>query len=133
MTTSATSQFEESNDLQDIDLTVLDFLLSLKKPGAPDPRKRIIAIYLESAPKLMDSIRGAFAASDSGSLRKAAHSLKSSSYNVGANGLGSICGELEQLAKAGPLDDEGGLMDRAETSFKAVIASLEEALRRMSQ
>jgi HPt (histidine-containing phosphotransfer) domain-containing protein len=133
MTTSVNNQFEERNDLQEIDLTVLDVLLALKKPGAPDPRRRIIAIYLESAPQLMDSIRGAYAASDRGSLRKAAHSLKSSSYNVGAKGLGSICGELEQLAKVGPLDEEGGLMDRAETSFKAVMASMEEALRRMSQ
>jgi HPt (histidine-containing phosphotransfer) domain-containing protein len=133
MSTSGNNQFEERSDLQEIDLTVLDALLSLKKPGASDPRRRIVAIYLESAPKLMDSIRGAFAVSDRGSLRKSAHSLKSSSYNVGANGLGSICGELEQLAMAGPLDDEGGLMDRAETSFKAVMASLEEALQRMSQ
>jgi HPt (histidine-containing phosphotransfer) domain-containing protein len=133
MTTSGNNQFEERNDLQEIDLTVLDVLLSLKKPGAPDPRRRIIAIYLESAPKLMDSIRGAFAVSDRGSLRKSAHSLKSSSYNVGARCLGSICGELEQLAKTGPLDDEGGLMERAETSFKAVMASLEEALRQMPQ
>jgi HPt (histidine-containing phosphotransfer) domain-containing protein len=133
MTTSGNKQFVERNDLSEIDLTVLDVLLALKKPGAPDPRRRIIAIYLESAPKLMDSIRDAYAASDKGPLRKAAHSLKSSSYNVGAKGLGEICGELERLAKAGPLDEEGGLMERAETSFKAVIASMEEALRQMPQ
>jgi HPt (histidine-containing phosphotransfer) domain-containing protein len=122
----------DQRDQGEVDLSVLDALLALRKPGAPDPRRRIIAIYMDSAPKLMDAIMAALAASDSTSLKEAAHSLKSASMNVGAKAFGAICADLERIATAGSLDDAGGLAEKAETSFKAVMASLEGALRSMS-
>ena len=123
---------ENPKDQDIIEWSVLDALLAFKKPGAPDPRRRVIAIYLDSAPKLMETILASFAGSDSASLKKAAHSLKSASMNVGANGLGNICAALERIPMEGPLDGGGELIENAETSYKAVMASLEEALRRMS-
>jgi HPt (histidine-containing phosphotransfer) domain-containing protein len=133
MTSSENPGIGDQRDQGEVDLSVLDALLALRKPGAPDPRRRVITIYMDSAPKLMEAIRKAFAASDETSLKKAAHSLKSASMNVGAKGLGAICADLEGLAMAVSLDDAGGLIQRAETSYKEVIASMEEALRRMSQ
>jgi two-component system, sensor histidine kinase len=131
MTSEEAIKAGESTTSNEIDLSVLDGLLALSKPGSPDPRKRIIAIYIDSSAKLMEAIRSAFTASDPSVLKKAAHSLKSSSMNVGAIGLGTICSDLELLAKTGPLDEAGGLLERAETSYKAVIASMEEALLNM--
>jgi len=45
---------------------------------------KIITIYLQTTPKLLQDLREAVAASDAQAMRKAAHSLKSSSANVGA-------------------------------------------------
>jgi len=123
---------ENPKDRDIIEWSVLDALLALRKPGAPDPRRRVIAIYIDSAPKLMETILASFAGSDSASLKKAAHSLKSASMNVGAKGLGNICAALERIAMEGTLYGGGELIEKAETSYKAVMASLEEALRSMS-
>jgi hypothetical protein len=42
-----------------IDWSVLEEYLAFRKPGKPDPRRRIISIYLDSSPALMDAIKTA--------------------------------------------------------------------------
>ncbi len=112
-----------------IDWSQLDALLALRKPGGPDPRVRLMTLYLTSSPELMDGIRAAVAASDGPSLAKAAHSLKSSSLNLGAMGLGASCAELEQIGKANALQDAHAVLEKAERDFVAVCAAFSEAMR----
>ena len=114
-----------------VEWSVLDEFLAFRKPGAPDPRRRIITIYLDSAPMLMEAMITAISAADGTSLTKAAHSLKSSSMNVGAGGLGSLCAELERTGKAGSIEEAKNLVDRAEMQYAAVIAALKDALQQM--
>ena len=114
-----------------IEWSVLDEFLAFRKPGGPDPRRRIITIYLDSAPMLMEAMKTAISAEDGTSLTKAAHSLKSSSMNVGAKGLGSLCAELERTGKAGFIEEAKNLVDRVEIQYAAAIAALKDALQQM--
>ncbi|MFO1424594.1 MAG: response regulator [Candidatus Competibacteraceae bacterium] len=79
--------------------SALDQIRALQRPGAPDLLGKIIGLYLESSPKLLRQMREAVTAEDGEALRQAAHSLKSSSANLGATQLAAVCKELEQRGR----------------------------------
>ena len=116
-----------------VDWSVLDEFLAFRKPGAPDPRRRIITIYLDSAPMLMEAMKTAISAADGALLTKAAHSLKSSSMNVGAKGLGSLCAELERTGKAGSIEEAKNLVESLETQYAHVTSALRDSLQQMDK
>lgn len=80
--------------------------------GEADPEliRDLIHTYLEDAPKLLADLRRAAAREDADGLRRAAHTLKSSSVMFGAEVLSEHCRELEEMARAGQTGaDRGGL------------------------
>jgi HPt (histidine-containing phosphotransfer) domain-containing protein len=111
-----------------VDWSVLDSLRILQQPGKPDLRKKLMTVYLDSSPGLMEGIRSAIASRNGEALGNCAHSLKSSSMSLGATGLGEICSRLEQLGRAGSLDEAPELLERAETRFTAVTSAFRRAL-----
>lgn len=131
MTTTTDPGNGDSMQKSVIEWSVLDELLAFRKPGGPDPRRRIITIYLDSAPKLMEAIKTAINAADGTLVFKSAHALKSSSMNVGALGLGSLCAELERLGKADSIEEAKKLFDCVETLYAAVTAALQDASEQM--
>ena len=65
-------------------------------------------------------MHSALQTADSESLAKAAHSLKSSSLNMGATALGELCASLEKIGKSGTTAETGDLFARAELEYAAV-------------
>ena len=114
-----------------IDWSVLDQFLEFRKPGGPDPRRRIITIYLDSSPMLMEAIKTAINGADGSLLSKSAHSLKSSSMNVGAGSLGSLCAELERTGKTGAIVEAKNLVERLKKQYTDASAALHDALQEM--
>jgi HPt (histidine-containing phosphotransfer) domain-containing protein len=131
MTTTTDPGNGDSMQKSVIEWSVLDELLAFRKPGGPDPRRRIITIYLDSSPMLMEAIKTAISGADGTLLTKSAHSLKSSSMNVGALGLGLLCAELERTGKADSIEEAKNLFDRVETQYAAVTAALQHASQQM--
>jgi len=78
-----------------VDPGVLDRIRALERDGATGLLARLIGLYLQGTPALVERMRQAIAADDDGALRAAAHSLKSSSANIGALKLRDLCRELE--------------------------------------
>jgi HPt (histidine-containing phosphotransfer) domain-containing protein len=111
-----------------IDWNALKAFQALGKPGGPDPRVRLINVFLGSSPGLLEKMRAALRASDPESLAKAAHSMKSSSMNMGATGLGLLCAELEKIGRNNTMADAGRLLARAEIQYGAVAAAFRAAL-----
>jgi len=62
---------------------------------------------------------------DAGAVRREAHSLKSSSANLGATGLVALARELETLGRAGRLEDVPALTERAQRMYERVREKLE--------
>ena len=87
---------------------------------------RIIALYLEDAPRLIAQLERAVVGNDPIALRVAAHTLKSSSANVGARTLSDAARELEHGARDGTLDKPEALVARIVTEFAQVKRALLE-------
>ena len=116
-----------------IDWSVMEDYLAYRKPGAPDPRRRIIRIYLDSSPALMEAIKTAVNGADGTLITKSGHSLKSCSMQLGAGGLGSLCAELERAGRVGDIEEAKTVVARLETHHAAVTAALEDALQQMEK
>src|SRR5439155_135227 len=67
-----------------IDPNALQALRALQRPGRPNVLVRIIDMFNSDAPRLLGEMQIAADASDGEALRHAAHTLKSTSANVGA-------------------------------------------------
>jgi HPt (histidine-containing phosphotransfer) domain-containing protein len=64
-------------------------------------------------------------------LQAFAHSLKSSSANVGAVVLSEICKSLEMACRNNTLDDSDPYIKAIECEFVKVKSALEEEIRRL--
>jgi CheY-like chemotaxis protein/HPt (histidine-containing phosphotransfer) domain-containing protein len=87
-----------------LDEQVLKDLESFSDDEHPDFLQTVIIQFLEDQTKHVAAVEAAIAEKDPLALRKAAHSLKGSSLNVGARALASSAMELEKLGTAGTLD-----------------------------
>ncbi len=92
----------------------------------------LVDTYLEEGTSLVDRLRAAAAAGAAATdeLMRAAHSLKSSSLNVGALTLGERCRSLESEARSGPVADASRRVDEIAACFDdastALLAEREE-------
>ena len=91
---------------------------------------RIVAVYLEDAPRLIAQLERAAASNDPIALRVAAHTLKSSSANVGATTLADAARDLEHGARDGTLANPTTAVARIVGEFAQVRAALQATLPR---
>jgi len=113
-----------------LDRDALDNIRALDKSGGSAVLHRVIGIYLKSAPKLVHAMRGAADAGDAAALGNAAHSLKSSSLNVGAAKLGALCREIEVAAQSNPPAAPAALVAAAESDYLRVAQLLGAELKK---
>ena len=88
----------------------------------------IIALYLEDAPRLIAQLERAVVGNDPIALRVAAHTLKSSSANVGATTLSEAARDLEHGARDGTLAKPEALVARIVGEFARVRTALQAKL-----
>ena len=125
---SAPEEQAEATRLDTIDRKVLDTLRSLRRGKAPDLLPKVLHMYLNHAPQLLNTIRDAVAHSDAPALQRAAHSLKSSSANVGAMQLAAFSKEMEALGKAQQVAQAVSLLATMEAEYTMVEAALQGEL-----
>lgn len=92
--------------------------------------KKLITIYLSSAPEFQMRIEHAIEAADSDALVKAAHTFKSSASNVGAELLADICRQLEEYGDKSQLSRATELLAEMQNESRRVITALEELLEK---
>jgi len=83
--------------IQTVDLAILVSFDEAQEPGEPDFVVELIDLYLAEAPRFFTSIRDGLANDDWLSAKRAAHSLRGSSSNLGILQMSVIAGALEQL------------------------------------
>jgi|GEM_PF-4886847 len=88
-----------------LDFNALDRIRALQRSGAPNILNKVITLYLENTPKLLDTMRDAVARCDCAAMRRAAHTCKSNSANLGAFRMSSLCEEIEQYARDGKYEE----------------------------
>jgi len=110
--------------LDHLNYETLENLRSMVKEGQPNLLEKVIRIYMESSPKLMETIRHSISLGDAAAMQGAAHSLKSTSGNLGAMMLAEMCKELEAMGRAGTTDNAILLLPLLEDEYKRVCEAL---------
>ncbi len=99
-------------------------LFALVGEDEPELMAELIQIYSNEGVELMNSLREAIAAGDANKLNQAAHSLKSSSGNLGATQLASLCQTLEQQGKDNDLTNSAATFVQVEAEYQRVMMAL---------
>ncbi len=86
----------------------------------------LIAAYCDETPQLLAQLRLALRDNDAAALRQAAHSIKSTSYTLGALSLGDLAKELEMMGRAGDLIGAQTKMDRLADEYDRVQLALKD-------
>lgn len=107
-----------------IDMSFLNNIKSMQRPGRPNLVNKVIEEYVSSSLRLIDDIRRGIAKGDATALRNAAHSLKSSSANVGASSLAAVCRQIETIGLAGAVEGAETLFNQIEILHPRVCAFL---------
>lgn len=90
---------------------------------------RIVTVFLEDAPQLIAQLERAALAPDFPALREAAHSLKSSSANLGAMALSAAAKRIELGARMETLDRPAVAVAILLEEFERAKAALQQRLR----
>src|SRR5439155_50931 len=78
---------------------------------------RAINFYLVESPKLIQKLKQAAAANDAPEIVRSAHSLKSSSANLGASVLSRYCEDIEASARRADAEEACKLFAKIETEY----------------
>jgi CheY-like chemotaxis protein len=113
-----------------INLHALDNIRALSPDRGGALVQRVVKAYVGDTPQHLATMRNAIAVLDTGSLRKVAHSLKSSSANVGAEALAAMCKDMENLGRADSTEGASGILTDMEQEFQAVRHSLSAILEK---
>jgi HPt (histidine-containing phosphotransfer) domain-containing protein len=110
-----------------IDPHAIDALRELN-PGDSSFLRDLIQIFLEDAPLRLAEIDGALAAGDARKLMIAAHSLKGSSANFGADQFRRQCEAIEHCARQGVLAPVPAQLPALREEYARVAAELQALL-----
>lgn len=109
-----------------LDPTPLNAIRDLEQAGSDGLLGTIVDLFLAQSIELGDQIRSAVDAGDASDLREAAHSLKSSSANVGAMRVSALCYDLEVAGRDDAMDNAAALSDRLALEINEANAALTE-------
>lgn len=127
----ATSSEADSDNLEGVlDEEVLENLRDLQMEGEPDLLSELAGIFLADCPARLQELQAASATQDASALTHSAHTLKSSSGNMGANNLSKLCAQVEECGRTNNLHDVpellSQLMREAERAQKALQQEIEK-------
>lgn len=115
-----------------VNRSALDNIRSLSRDSGDALVHKVVTAYMGDTPRHLHALRQALGGLDAESVRRVAHSLKSSSANIGAARLATLCRELEQLGRAGSVDGAAPLLYDMEREFVSVRQSLHALLEKES-
>ena len=104
----------------------LDNIRAMQQPGAASILNKVIGIYLQHSPQLVQKIHQAVASGEGETLMESAHSLKSSSANLGAMQLSTLARELEQLGREGNAAAAAELLESLDAQLQQVCDALQD-------
>lgn len=118
----------KSEEASVLDLATLDAIRDLGGSKGAAVLDRIIRDYLEEAPRQIEEIEKAIASADLDALRRVAHSLGSSSANLGTVGFARVCKELENIGRSGTIKVASEWVADLQARYEEVKAALTEQL-----
>lgn len=118
----------EENNSSVLNQTLLDQIRSLDPSGGDEITRKIMRAFLDSSEGYMQGIEDAIVNEDAESLRRFAHTLKSSSANIGAEKLSELFKQLEKSGQAGEPIHVKALHEDILQHYQQVISEVREIL-----
>ena len=94
---------------------------------------RLVHSFLETTPETLDQLRAAIREDDADGVARAAHELRSASFNVAAERMAHASKDVEALGRSGTTDGAAELMAKLDDLFSAVQTELEARLERQGR
>jgi CheY-like chemotaxis protein len=113
-----------------INRVALEKIRALSRERGDALVQKVIAAYVDDTPQQLRRLHDAIDGLDTDNVRRIAHTLKSASANVGADGLAALCKQLEHLGRAATTDGAGTLLADMEHAFRDVRHSLAALLEK---
>ncbi len=117
-----------TNELPAIDTTTIDALRELDPSGGMELVKELLQAFLETSEESVFLVAESIQAGDANRLARAAHTLKSSTANIGAQVLSDCYRELEKLGREGRVDAARELLDQTLREHERAVSRLREIL-----
>ena len=123
------AQFPPAED-EHVDTRAWEAIRARQRPGQPDFLHKALSLYVPHADKQMVLLEKALADHDTGTITTIAHTMKSSTAQLGAQRLAVLYTELESMSRVGRSGDFQELYDRLVPEHRAVSALMRDELNR---
>jgi HPt (histidine-containing phosphotransfer) domain-containing protein len=101
-------------------------LRDLSPDGGGEFLRELITIYLADTPKQLAQLEEAISRQDSTVVVRAAHTIKGSSGNFGAEAFAQVAKEIEAHGKANNLSAAAALLPEFKSHYEKVAAALNQ-------
>ncbi len=108
-----------------IDRSALDILRELQDKDDPNLVGDLIKLFVGTTPDRLSKMKSAITGANANELALCAHSLKSSSANLGARQMRELCDKLENLGNAGTCAGAPALFSQLEKEFERARTELQ--------
>jgi CheY-like chemotaxis protein len=125
--------YESTSTVDDLVKDIQDVFIALVGDDEPEIIAELVQTYIEDAEPLMETIRQAVENQDVDSLCAAAHTLKSSSGNLGANAIAEISLQLETAGKNNEFATLTDLLSALESEYQLLRQALSRLLGEESE
>jgi signal transduction histidine kinase/CheY-like chemotaxis protein/HPt (histidine-containing phosphotransfer) domain-containing protein len=115
-----------------IDVRILDQLRELDPSGGLGLARQILQVYLDTSGNYVAQLEQAIDGDDAEALRRAAHTLKSSSTNVGATGLSGLFKQLEGLGRDANLVAARAQLDEMRREYLRAVNEIHTLLEKQT-
>ena len=112
------------SDIPSIDPEAIANLRELNPGDNGEFLREIVGIYIEDTPKRLAELRACLASGDVATFTRAAHTIKGSSANVGAQVLKGVAERLETVSRKEGLGGVSGMIADCEAEFERVKVEL---------
>jgi two-component system, sensor histidine kinase and response regulator len=108
-----------------LDHSAIEAVRQLDPDGNDRLLSRLIALYRDDSSQLLADIDNAMKTSDAEGVARAAHTLKSSSANLGATNVAAIARQIEHSARGGDLNDLASSVTKLRAQRTVALSELE--------
>jgi len=124
------SPAEEKKTMSSINEAALETIAKLQRPGKPDLVAKVVNVYLDKSPELVDAIVNGVKDGDVIAVKEAAHSMKSSSAYIGAEQISEKFKLIESTAASGDLTEVQEVINGLTEEFAEVCHCLQGFINR---
>jgi len=109
-----------------LDPSRLEAVRSLK--GGPALAQRVIRLFLETTPAIVAALRLTTSSGRASDISRAAHSLRGSSRELGADRVAQLCQQIETFARAARTIEAASILPELEAEYEALQRLLMEQI-----